>query len=200
MSSLWFTVKKPWCCRSQEDSGQCSSADSDLTSSWTGCDRGSATQEKGALSHSSIRFLSNPLSETPAAACGDQDKPLSFDPTQLAVASAAFRGQTPRFVSSQTQSLARVLHSGLPNLRNSSSGQVSTMSRGRSRGTEDDDGAMVGLVTVQEGDVPLCKLKGERAERKPETSLNSSTTEEKTANVLGLDCYSSSEDSEDCHS
>lgn len=154
-----------------------------------------ATQEKGAPSHSSIRLLSNPLSETPAAACGDQDKPLSFDPTQLAVAAAAFRGQTPRFVSSQTQSLARVLHSGLPNLRNSSSGQVST-----SRGTEDADGAMVGLVTVQEGDVPLCKFKGETAQRKPETSLNSSTAEEKTANVLGLDCYSSSEDSEDCHS
>ncbi|XP_061540407.1 uncharacterized protein si:dkey-86e18.1 [Phycodurus eques] len=48
----------------------------------------------------------------------DQDQPLAFDRTRLAVAAAAFRGASDHQGVSETQSLARVLHRSLPNLGN----------------------------------------------------------------------------------
>ncbi|XP_023284975.1 uncharacterized protein LOC111671955 [Seriola lalandi dorsalis] len=193
-------VKTPRRSESQEDSSQLNGADSDLDSSWTGCHKTSATERQGALSYSETRFQTpvpiNLVSETSEAVCADQDQPLSFDRTRLAVATAAFRGLSAQLDSFQTQSLARVLQSGLPNLNNSASGQKIFTSQSRSRGTENDDGTVMSLVNGQKGGVQACKTDCEAAERIPEKSWNSSTTEETSGHVLGLDCYSSSDD--DC--
>ncbi|KAM6938854.1 uncharacterized protein PEZ65_005074 [Lycodopsis pacificus] len=167
-------VKHPRPCDSHDGRGE-SGGESDSASSWTGCHKPSAPERKSPLSHSQIRSQTlvptNPNSET-----SDQDQPLSFDHTRLAVATAAFRGPPLQRGSSQTQSLARVLQSGLPNLSNASVRQtLSTQSRD-SRNVRDR------------------KSDCEAAERKPGKSSNTGTTEERTGHVLGLDCYSSSDE------
>ncbi|XP_029355274.1 uncharacterized protein LOC115041717 [Echeneis naucrates] len=116
------TVKKP---RQSEDSSLRSGPERDTTSSWSGCQKTLATERQGPLSYSDTRFQTfvptNPMLQTSEAVCADQDQPLSFDQTRLAVATAAFRGESAQLRSSQTQSLARVLQGGLPNLSNSAS-------------------------------------------------------------------------------
>lgn len=107
------------------------------------------------------------------------------------MATAAFRGPSVQQGSSQTQSLARVLQSGLPNLVNASSMQTFST---RSRDTENDDGAMMGSVVGQQRVVPKGKSDREAAERIPGKSSNTGTTEERTRHLLGLDCYSSSDE------
>ncbi|TNN27356.1 hypothetical protein EYF80_062500 [Liparis tanakae] len=88
-----------------------------------------------------------------------QDRPLSFDRARLAVAAAAFRGPPPpQGGSSSSQTLAQVLHSGLPNLSSASA----------RRG---------GAVAAREG----------AAEDREDRAGT-------TAHVLGLDCYSSSDE------
>ncbi|XP_071343471.1 uncharacterized protein [Trachinotus anak] len=188
-------IKNPRRSVSQEDSSHWSGPDSDLASSWTGCHKTSATERQGPLSYSETRFQ-NPVptnlkSETSEAVCADQDQPLSFDRTRLAVATAAFRGLSDQLASSPTQSLARVLQCGLPNLSNSASGQIFSS---KSRGTENDDGTMMSLVAGQKGGVQACKSDCEAAEGTPEKPSTSSTTEETTGHILGLDCYSSSDE------
>jgi len=92
--------------------------------------------------------------QTPAPA--DQDRPLSFDRARLAVAAAAFRGPPPppQGGSSSSQTLAQVLHSGLPNLSNASA------RRGGAAEDREDHESHAGM----------------------------------TGHVLGLDCYSSSDE------
>ncbi|XP_077464197.1 uncharacterized protein LOC144079361 [Stigmatopora argus] len=48
----------------------------------------------------------------------DQDQPLAFDRTRLAMAAAAFRGAPDHQGVSETQNLARILQRSLPNLGN----------------------------------------------------------------------------------
>uniref|UniRef100_A0A096LRG9 Si:dkey-86e18.1 n=1 Tax=Poecilia formosa TaxID=48698 RepID=A0A096LRG9_POEFO len=86
-----------------------------------------------------------------------QDQPLSFDRTRLAVAAAAFRGPALRQSSSQTQNLARMLQSGLPNL-----------SKFHSQQTENNSSCAA--------------------------ASDSGLTEDKSGHILGLDCYSSSDE------
>ncbi|XP_074492034.1 uncharacterized protein LOC141768044 isoform X2 [Sebastes fasciatus] len=175
-------VKQSRPCESHGGSSQLSGGENDLTSN---CHKTSAPARQGPFSRFQTPVPTNPNSETSEAACADQDQdqPLSFDHMRLAVAAAAFRGPPVQQGSSQTQSLARVLQSGLPNLVNASLRQtLSTQSR-------DDDGATVGTVVVQR-----CKLDCEVAERIPGKSSNTGTTEERTGHVLGLDCYSSSDE------
>ncbi|XP_040896535.1 uncharacterized protein si:dkey-86e18.1 [Toxotes jaculatrix] len=178
---------------SLEDSSQCSGAESDLASSWTGCHKTSATERQGLCSCSETRFQTpvptNLMPESSEAICADQDQPLSFDRTRLAVATAAFRGPSVQLSSSQTQSLARVLQSGLPNLNNSPTGQIFSS---QIRDTENNDGTTMVLVSGQK----QCKSDCEAAERIREKPSSTSTTEERTGHVLGLECYSSSD--EDC--
>ncbi|KAF0042342.1 uncharacterized protein si:dkey-86e18.1 isoform X1 [Scophthalmus maximus] len=187
------TVKNPLHGESHEESSQWSGADSDLGSSWTGCHKTSATERRDPLSYSEGRFqtpvVTKLMSETSEAVCADQDQPLSFDRTRLAVATAAFRGPSVQLGSSETQSLARVLQCGLPNLSKSPSGK--TFPR-QNRHIESDHGGTVGTAQRQS------KSDGETAERIPENPSNTSTMEERTGHVLGLDCYSSSEDDDDC--
>lgn len=177
-------VKHPRPCESHGGSSQLSGGENDLTSN---CHKTSAPARRGPFSRFQTPVPTNPNSETSEAVCADQDQdqdqPLSFDHMRLAVAAAAFRGPPVQQGSSQTQSLARVLQSGLPNLVNASLRQtLSTQSR-------DDDGATVGTVVVQRR-----KLDCEVAERIPGKSSNAGTIEERTGHVLGLDCYSSSDE------
>ncbi|XP_039984784.1 uncharacterized protein si:dkey-86e18.1 isoform X2 [Xiphias gladius] len=189
-------VKIPRRGESHEDSSQWSGLESDLASSWTGSHKTSATGRQRPLRYSETRFQTplptNLMSETSEAVCADQDQPLSFDRTRLAVAAAAFRGLSVQLGSSQTQSIARVLQSGLPNLNNSPSGQIFSS---QSKEREKHEGTTMGLVAGQKDAVQECE-DGEAAERIPEKSSNTSKTEERTGHILRLDCYSSSD--EDC--
>uniref|UniRef100_A0A3Q0RHH3 Si:dkey-86e18.1 n=1 Tax=Amphilophus citrinellus TaxID=61819 RepID=A0A3Q0RHH3_AMPCI len=129
----------------------------------TGCSKYSSTEELLSFSETTLQSLvpTNLVSETSEAVCAVQDQPLSFDQTRLAVAAASFRGTPVQPSSSQTQSLARILQGGLPNLNNSLSRKIFSQQR-----------------------------------RIPGKSSNARTVEARTGHVLGLDCYSSSD--EDC--
>ncbi|XP_076578474.1 uncharacterized protein LOC143314975 isoform X2 [Chaetodon auriga] len=186
-------AKNPRPCESHDGSSQRSGGQSDLACSRTGCHK--TPERLGPLSHSETRFQapvpSNLMSETSEAVCADQDQPLSFDHTRLAVASAAFRGPSGQRGSSQTQSLARVLQSGLPNLVNASFRQTCSTHSGV---TESDDGTTMGSILGQKSAVQDRKSDCEAAERTPGKSSSTGTTGERTGHVLGLDCYSSSDE------
>ncbi len=162
-----------------------------MASSWTGSCETSESQRP--LRHSETSFQhpvpTKLLSETSEAASTDQDQPLSFDHTKLAVAAAAFRGPSVQGSSSQTQSLARVLQCGLPNLANASSRQTFST---QSRDTEIDVmlGSVIGLDNAVQDPESTC----EAAQRNTGKSSSNGTTEERTVHVLGLGCYSSSDE------
>ncbi|XP_058494505.1 uncharacterized protein si:dkey-86e18.1 isoform X2 [Solea solea] len=175
------TVKEARHSESQENSGEWSGTKSDLTSSLGGCYR--------PLSCSVGRCqTSDPINLTSETSETDQNQPLSFDQTRLAVAIAAFRGPSVELSSPQTQNLARVLQSGLPNLTNHQS--VRQICSSLNRDTEEDGGTSVSLLSTQKSVVQECKSDCE------EKSSNTSTAVERTGQLLGLDCYSSSDD--DC--
>ncbi|XP_070817221.1 uncharacterized protein [Chaetodon trifascialis] len=186
-------AKNPRPCESRDGSSQRSGGQSDLACNWTGCHKTPVRQRP--LSHSETRFQapvpSNPMSDTSEAVCAVQDQPLSFDHTRLAVASAAFRGPSGQRGSSQTQSLARVLQSGLPNLVNASFRQTFSA---HSRVTKSDDGTTMSSILGQKSDVQDPKSDCEAAERTSGKSSSTGMTEERTGHVLGLDCYSSSDE------
>ncbi|XP_029005013.1 uncharacterized protein si:dkey-86e18.1 [Betta splendens] len=171
--------KKP---RSGDDEGE-----SDLN--WTRCCTPSATETHEPLVYSETKCQTpvptNPISATSEGGCRDQDQPLCFDRTRLAVAAAAFRGSSVQLGSSQTQTLARVLQSGLPNLSNSTSRQQFAL---QSTNTENNDRTTAGLV-VRWQSVVQGQESDPGAANIPEKSTNNST-----GHVLGLDCYSSDED------
>lgn len=177
VSSLSFTVKTPRTCESHDGSSHLSGGKTDLTSNKT-----SSPERQRPLSHSETRLQTpaptNPNSETSVYA--DQDQPLSFDHTRLAVAAAAFRGPSVQRGPSQTQSLARVLQAGLPNIVNASLRQKFP--------TQNNNGTTVGQKTV------VRKSDCEAAEMIPGKSSNTGTTEERTGHLLRLDCYSSSDE------
>ncbi|XP_029286385.1 uncharacterized protein LOC115007590 [Cottoperca gobio] len=188
-------VKNPRPCESHDGGSLLSGSERDLPSNWTRCHKASVPERWEPLSHSENRVQtsvhSNLNSETSEAVCADQDQPLSFDHRRLAIAAAAFRGPPVQRDSSQTQSLARVLQSGLPNLVNASLRQTFST---QSRDTQNHDGASMGSVVGQKSVVQERKSDCEAAERIPGKSSNTGTTEERTGHVLGLDCYSSSDE------
>ncbi|XP_075895394.1 uncharacterized protein LOC142897162 isoform X2 [Nelusetta ayraudi] len=165
-------AKVPRPCESNSAEPQPSGGKSDFSSRWTE----SHSTEPLCLSHSSFQtplstdHVSAPLSVT----CVDQDQPLSFDNTRLAVATAAFRGSLAKCASSEVQNLASVLQSKLPNLTNSSSEQT-LPDQSKSRDAED------------------CKSDCEAAQRTP-GEPSAAVPTERTAHVLGLDYNSSSDD------
>ncbi|XP_076009592.1 uncharacterized protein LOC143003016 [Genypterus blacodes] len=176
------TVNKAKPCESHDGGAQLSGAQ--RVSEWTASDR------VEDLHQSEARFQT-PVStglvvQTSEPICSDQDRPLSFDRMRLAVAAAAFRGPSLQPGITQTQSLARVLQAGLPNLGNSAVGQ-SFPTRIREtagpRGSEDE-------AEQKSAD---CETAGRRAGR----SSSTETGEERTGHILGLGCYSSSEEETD---
>ncbi|XP_008405556.1 uncharacterized protein LOC103463759 isoform X1 [Poecilia reticulata] len=98
-----------------DEGSQKSRGESDSASDSPGCFRSLATAATCSFSDTRLHSL------VPTSAVSDessvQDQPLSFDQTRLAVAAAAFRGPALRQSSTQTQNLARMLQSGLPNLK-----------------------------------------------------------------------------------
>uniref|UniRef100_A0A3Q4IFV7 Si:dkey-86e18.1 n=1 Tax=Neolamprologus brichardi TaxID=32507 RepID=A0A3Q4IFV7_NEOBR len=116
-------------------------------------------------------YISRLVSETSKAICAVQDQPLSFDQTRLAVAAASFRGTPVQPSSSQTQSLARILQCGFKDGVSETVGQKAAFQENNSN----------------------CGAAG----RIPGKSSNIETMEERTGHVLGLDCYSSSDDDSD---
>uniref|UniRef100_UPI0037E92093 uncharacterized protein isoform X1 n=2 Tax=Semicossyphus pulcher TaxID=241346 RepID=UPI0037E92093 len=158
------TVKSPRLCESHEGS----------------TDR---RAEGDSASRRPLRIQTEPVSGTSEGVCADQNQPLCFDHTRLAVAAAAFRGPVAQRGSSQTQTLARVLQSGLPNLVN-----PSPSSSCRSRDSESSEGA------ARRGQE--CQSDCGAAQRNSWKSSVSGSAE-RTAHVLGLDCYSSSSDEEE---
>lgn len=180
ISSFSFTAKNPRPCESHDAASQ-------------SCRCSQTSERQEPLYHSETMFqnpiLTNLNSKTPEAICGDQDQPLSFDHTRLAVATAAFRGTPVQQGSSEAQNLARVLQCSLPNIINSSLRQTfSTQNR------DEDDRTMMGFVIGQKSDIQDSKSECDTVERMPGKSSSTGTTEEMTGNVLGLDCYSSSDE------
>ncbi|XP_034736503.1 uncharacterized protein si:dkey-86e18.1 [Etheostoma cragini] len=186
-------VKNPRPRESYDGSSQLSGGESDLARSRTGCHKTSAPERRSAT-RCPTPVPNKPNSETSEAVCADQDQPLSFDHTRLAVSTAAFRGPSVQRGSSQTQSLARVLQSGLPNLVNASLRQTYST---QSRDAQNDSGPTMASVVGQKSAVRDCMSACEAAERIPGKSSITGTTQERTGHVLGLDCYSSSDEEYD---
>ncbi|KAM7388512.1 hypothetical protein PAMP_024682 [Pampus punctatissimus] len=187
-------VKIHRACESHGGSSQLS----DLATHRTGCHITSGTQRHR---HLETRFqtpvVTNTISETSEAVCADQDRPLRFDHARLAVAAAAFRGPSDQRGICQTQSLARMLQSGLPNLNNASLGQTfSTQSRDAVGPGESNEGTTRGSDVRQKDVVRGHESDCEAAKGTPVKSSSTGTTEEKQkiCHVLGLDCYSSSDE------
>ncbi|XP_053700106.1 uncharacterized protein si:dkey-86e18.1 [Synchiropus splendidus] len=117
----------------------------------------------------------------------DQDQPLSFDRARLAVATASFRGPSDPQSLSQSQKLTRMLQLSLPNLNSFSSGQTCYAEICESTGHRESNDA--------KAMEPLIGLKNSTMQ--PNTVLQPTEPDQKTDHVLGLGCYSSSEES-DC--
>ncbi|XP_061593033.1 uncharacterized protein si:dkey-86e18.1 [Cololabis saira] len=158
----------------------------------TGCFKSSVPEGACTFSDTSFQTL-DPIckdSKSSQVVSSAQDQPLSFDSTRLAVATAAFRGSPNQLNTSETQSFARVLQSGLPNLSHSTWSQRSSS---QTRHIEESDGAVKSSVvdsTAAQENKSDCEAGG-RVSGKP---LDCGTTEERTVHILGLDCYSSSDE------
>ncbi|XP_014847600.1 PREDICTED: uncharacterized protein LOC106920833 isoform X1 [Poecilia mexicana] len=162
---------------------QKSIGESDSASDSPGCFRSFATAATCSFSETRLHSL------VPTGAVLDassvQDQPLSFDRTRLAVAAAAFRGPALGQSSSQTQNLARMLQSGLPNLSKFHSQQtVEFKSWSPERNEKPTSGSAVKTdqSAVQENNSSCA------------AASDSGLTEDKSGHILGLDCYSSSDE------
>lgn len=175
VSLLSSTAKVPRPSESHNTKTALGGDESNFCCKWTGCHNTTDTLEPLSLSETTLQ-RHVPISHVagPSGAIyTDQDQPLSFDNTRLAVATAAFRGPLAHRGSSQMQNLARVLQSSLPNLSDSSLKQTFS-AQSKDRGAED-----------------------EAEETIPGKPSSTATTEERTGHVLGLDCYSSSDEEHD---
>lgn len=173
---LSSTAKVPRPSESQNTKTALGGGESDFSCKWTGCHNTTDTLEPLSLSNTAVQrpVPISHVSGPSGAMYTDQDQPLSFDNTRLAVATAAFRGPLAQRGSSQMQNLAAVLQSSLPNLSDSSLKQTfSAQSKDRD-------------------------AKVEAEERIPGKPSSTAVTEERTGHILGLDCYSSSD--EECDS
>ncbi|XP_017262615.1 uncharacterized protein si:dkey-86e18.1 [Kryptolebias marmoratus] len=159
--------------------------ESESVSSSAGCLKMPATE--GPCSFPETRFhppaSTCSVSVTSEEVCSVQDEPLSFDRTRLAVAAAAFRGPSVQLSSLQTQNLARMLQSGLPNLNNSPSRQKILS---QSKNSESSDGVTKSSVDRQKAAVQENKSNCEPSDAR--------TTQENSGHILGLDYYSSSDE------
>lgn len=118
----------------------------------------------------------------------DQDQPLTFDHTRLAVAVAGSRGPLVHPDSSHTHSLTRVLFSRLPNLHSSP--------LGRTLEAQSRDNSWAGEKRIWDGSTtgPRPDSESKDTTQRTVTSSSTVTTQEKMGHVLGLGCYSSSDE------
>ncbi|RVE73971.1 hypothetical protein OJAV_G00036730 [Oryzias javanicus] len=141
-------------------------------------------------SRSQTQDLTSSVSQTSEVISSVQDQPLTFDCTRLAVAAAAFRGPATQLSSSQTNNLAQLLQSSLPNLSNTSEQNFSLNSRNKEDTQSTKQNSVLGPSTTWNK-----KLDDEGAKRKLEkVSSCTNTAEQSSGHVLGLDCYSSSDE------
>ncbi|XP_056133682.1 uncharacterized protein si:dkey-86e18.1 isoform X2 [Lampris incognitus] len=198
------TVMKLRCCGSPDRRGLLREGENALTRKATEGGETSADATRPHLSQSEGKCSTSvPASVGPKSSertCLDQDQPLSFDRTRLAVAAAGLRDAVLQPGSSHTRSLARVLQSGLPNLCSSPLGQSLATQRTDAAGAEGKKMVMesvTGKTGAVERHKPSFEPKPEMAEVMPGKSHNTGTTRDKTRHVLGLDCYSSSDEGSD---
>lgn len=185
-SFLSYSVKNPRLNKLYDEETQESRGEGDSTSSSPGCFKSLATEETGSFSETKFQSLvsTNTVSDTSGGSCSVQDQPLSFDQTRLAVAAAAFRGPALHRSSSQTQNLARMLQSGLPNLSKFYSQQevaFKTWDPEKNEGTPKSSVDKTEQSPVQ--DTSKCGAASDWR-----------TAEVKNQHILGLDCYSSSDE------
>ncbi|KAF7645589.1 hypothetical protein LDENG_00201510 [Lucifuga dentata] len=176
----FMPVKKSLPCESQDDGEQLRGAESNLACKWTVNERQDDFHQ--SVARFQTRVPTSLILQTSEPVDADQDQPLSFDRTRLAVATAALRGPSGQSGSPQTQSLARVLQSRLPNLGNSPVGQ--TQGRETAWARENDAEEKLGYSAEQKG------ADCEATERRPGESSS-------TGHLLGLGCYSSSDEDTD---
>lgn len=122
-----------------------------------------------------------------------QDQPLSFDQTRLAVALAGCRGPVQPG-SSPTPSIARVLLSGLPNLHSSPLGQAIAA---KARDTASTEAGLPQEVMKGEGRTSALDIDCERnpaGGEKTGTPCSTKDSDRGTGHILGLSCYSSSDE------
>ncbi|XP_020774562.1 uncharacterized protein si:dkey-86e18.1 [Boleophthalmus pectinirostris] len=105
----------------------------------------------------------------------DQDLPLSFDQSRLAVAVASFRGPSAALELTETNNLARVLQASLPNLGNSAG------TSSKHQNLTDKNQRLKESTTSDECRYPVC------VKARP-------TCATQGGYLLGLDCYSSSDE------
>lgn len=185
--SISFTVKVARHSESQDGSSQCDEGENDFGRCQTSCYK--TYKNEGALNFSENLLPTDTVSETSEVVCAAQDQPLSFDHTRLAVAAAAFRGPSVPLTSCSTQSLARVLQAGLPNLNNFMSKQTSSLH------IYDKDNNIRALKNPAVGQKGM--LEETVSETIKEKSPNICATEKRSCHVLGLECYSSSDEDSD---
>ncbi|XP_046893244.1 uncharacterized protein si:dkey-86e18.1 isoform X2 [Hypomesus transpacificus] len=148
----------------------------------TGSDNTLAHEKEDRQSESRYSVVAASADPSPLASesgHADQDQPLSFDRTRLAVALAGCRGPV-ELGSSQTPSIARVLLSGLPNLHSSPLGRAIAQARGP--GSPGRAGERGGRRGGGRGSVMDCVSAGEGRTRR-----NAVETEDRMGHVLGLD-------------
>lgn len=182
-SLLSLLAKVPRFCGEHASHSGWRGSERDFSSKWTGC---SSTSDLSSPPSCCGALFQDQKWNTSRAVCEEQDQPLLFDHTRLAVATAAFRGLSEQLGPSQTRNMVRVLQSSLPNLTGEASSQSAVS---ESRGWVSVDGKTVASSSC-------CKSEYEAVERIPGKSSTIETTGERPAHVLGLECYSSSD--EDC--
>ncbi|CAL8309142.1 unnamed protein product [Lota lota] len=197
--SLPTTIKKQHCGWLEDNSGSVSGVERDLANI-NGSNKSLSNEREDHISQPEAKF--NPILECSEPVCVDQDLPLSFNRTRLAVACAGFRGPiTQSGASHTTQNLTQALHSGLPNLSGSllrqslrTLGQTTSATGVHETVRESADRPAV-IVNKQTAGLGSGT---ETTERLPETLSDIGAKAERTGHVLqGLSYYSSSDEESD---
>ncbi|KAM4739129.1 uncharacterized protein FYW61_003708 [Anableps anableps] len=180
-------VKNPRLNELYEEGSLKSRGESDSASNSPRSFQSRATVETCNFSETRFQSLvsTSTVSETSGGASSVQDQPLSFDQTRLAVAAAAFRGPVLHQSCSQTQNLARMLQSGLPNLSKFHSQQTVAFKSWIPEKNEETTKGSVAKTeqsAVQENNSSCA------------AASDSGATEVKSGHILGLDFYSSSDE------
>ncbi|CAL1592892.1 unnamed protein product [Knipowitschia caucasica] len=140
---------------------------------------------KTLLNYTETRILNPSSLDNP-----EQDLPLMFDESRLAVAVAAFRGSSAALELTKTNDLARVLQSGLPNLGNSVIAQANHQEL-----MDKTQRLIESTMSTNEctSSAPEEEAKSSSLQQVPGGPLSVGGTTDR-GHLLGLDCYSSSDD------
>ncbi|CAL8270812.1 unnamed protein product [Arctogadus glacialis] len=197
--TLPTTIKKQRCGWLEDTSGSVSGVEMDPASR-NGSNKSLSKEREDHMSLPEAKL--NPIAESSEPVCVDQDLPLSFNRTRLAVAVAGFRGPvTQSGASHTTHNLTQVLHAGLPNLSGSLLGQSlrtlgqTTCATGVHETVRESAGRPAVIVNQPTAGQGFGK---KTTERLPETLSDIGAKAERIGHVLlGLSYYSSSDEESD---